>query len=144
MQIFLYGDLSFLTATREKFKKKSPKNFLCGPVEHRFDNSAEKSFLTIRKNIETYKLSQVILFPKNLSRSVKRSFENDAELFLPTLRKNENLISSKFPQKFLWTRRMQFWEKQSGNLRSTSKEISLEVWRLSQDKPQKFTHEISF
>ena len=49
MQIFLYGDLSILTAKREKFKKQSPKNFLCGPVEHRFDNSAEKSFLTIRK-----------------------------------------------------------------------------------------------
>ena len=89
MQIFLYGDLSILTAKREKFKKQSPKNFLCGPVEHRFDNSAEKSFLTIRKKIEIYNNSQVILFPKNLCGSVKRSFENDAELFLPTLRKKK-------------------------------------------------------
>ena len=96
MQIFISGQLPILTAKCQKFKTNSHKNFLCGHVEHSFDNSAEKSFLKIRKNIEIYKPSSNF-FPKKICGSVKRSFENDAELFLPTLRKNKNLISSKIP-----------------------------------------------
>ena len=49
MQIFISGDLPILTAKCEKIKKNSHKNFLCGHVEHRFDNSAEESFLEIPK-----------------------------------------------------------------------------------------------
>ena len=41
-----------------KFKKKSHKKFLFGHVEHRFDNSPEKSFLKVRKNLEINKLSK--------------------------------------------------------------------------------------
>ena len=86
MQIFISGELPISTAKCQKFKTNSHKNFLCGQVEQSFDNSTEKSFLKIRKNIEIYKRSQVIFSRKNLCGSVKRSFGNDAELFLPTLR----------------------------------------------------------
>ena len=58
MQIFISSELPILTGKSENFKKKSHKKFLCGHVEHRFDNSAEKSFLKVRKNLEINKLSK--------------------------------------------------------------------------------------
>ena len=73
MQIFLSRDLPILTAKCQKFKTNSHKNFLCGHVEHSFDNSAEKSFLKIRKNIEIYKPSSKF-FPKKTLRIRKTQF----------------------------------------------------------------------
>ena len=54
----------FWSRSAKNWKKNSHENFLCGHVEHRFDNSAEKSFLKIRKNIEIYKPSQVFFSQK--------------------------------------------------------------------------------